>query len=193
MREFVSLKNKIGKIDISEIEKIEIESKDQSLLTNLIHYIDYINYLFEIEVNKINAIGKYEWISGKREGTLEFVGRLDLVNSKTVNYQAYSSPGKRDVSGETKIHIYFHSNKLTIELGLHNCSIFINENKYYEFPIFIQSKDGGKVLKQILSGSEDILLPKFSQVYNQQSVIVRDFEKMFNSTSLSANEIFNIA
>lgn len=193
LREFEELTNSIKKNEISEIERIEIECKDQSLLTNLIHFIDYINYLFGIEVSEIVPIGKHEWVSGKRDGTLEFTGRVNLGNSKAVNYQAFSPFGERNVSGETKINIYYRSNKFTIELGQDVCRLFMNEIQYDEFPIYLQSKDGGRAVKKILSDSKEILLPKFSQVYLQQKTIVRDFEKMFNQTDYSVNQSFNIA
>ena len=193
VREFRILTKKIKELKVTKPSAIFIKFSDKSLLTNLIHFVDYFYFIFGIEIKQILETGDHKWICGKRKETVEYIGELKLLNSGNITYELISTTNFDNSKGGVRILIISAQGELLLVFLDNKCQIFLNNIFIDEFQLFLQSIDGTRVINNILNTSSDIELPKFSQVFNNQKVIIQDFLKIFNQSNLSLRKRFNIS
>lgn len=172
----------------------QLSGSNFGLITNLIHYIDYMVYItgcqeFSLDLSKVNK----RVVKSKREGYHELMGQIDVSFSDGSKGQFICLP-EGPLALESQIFSEFHRVKINEAQGKASWSKWSDEKEYIEYyeediSIPYQSQLTTILVEEILN-KEKCRLPEYKESSQIHIAIMKPIIKFLNENTEFKGELF---
>lgn len=165
----------------------KISGSSWGMLSNSLHFIDLIHFLFSEECSYIDLSKSTDFFPSKREGYFEANGNIQLNFSNKGKVLIECKEGEFN---EILISLRFDGKEIEIREKLASSMKFSWELNPREIQSLMVTQTTASIFGQLIEENK-CELPKYDEIYNEHLLFIQELEKKFqNDFTNNKNQIF---